>query len=52
MSNLPESIWTQEEYNRCILQLKSMGLSQESIAFILKEVIVVNSKPNKDGKQD
>jgi hypothetical protein len=45
MSNLPESIWTQEEYNRCILQLKSMGLSPESIAYILESVVVVSDKP-------
>lgn len=33
-------VWTQEEYNQRLLQMKAMGLSEESITWILEEVIV------------
>lgn len=38
-------VWTQEEYNQRLLQMKAMGLSEESIAYILEEVIVKESIP-------
>lgn len=45
MALLPEKlVWTQEEYNQRLLQMKAMGLSPESIAYILEEVIVKESK--------
>lgn len=37
--------WTVEEYNNSILRMKAMGLSPESIAYILESVVVVSDKP-------
>lgn len=53
MATILEPIkWTQEEYNQRVLQMKAMGLSPESIAYITAEIIIVNPKPKKDDKQD
>jgi len=53
MATILEPIkWTQEEYNQRVLHMKAMGLSEQSIAWITAEVIIVNSKSKKDDKQN
>ena len=53
MTIIPDQIiWTQEEYNQRVLHMKAMGLSEQSIAWITAEVIIVNSKSKKDDKQN